>query len=435
MLIRFAFENYKSFAARAELSFVASRGGEHADHPQRLPGIDAPLLPVLGIYGANASGKSNVLDALYAMVRMVRRALDPEGAPAPILHSPFKLRDDLVGAPTLFDCEFVLNGVRHRYGFTYTATRVEREWLHAWPHGVRRVWFERSAAEADGWYFGPGWRLQRHRSASETPDTELFLSTAAQRKHPEASAIKAMFGQWTRAEVPAGARGLYPSSPLFEEANAPFILSLLRGADLGVKEFKVLNMRKRLMEDLQRGASARNLEAMAAAIDKVGDPLTLQLGHAGKDGRTYWLEPEEESDGTGMLINHLHHILTALQEGGLLLVDELDQAIHPHLGPELLRFFCDSGRNPRGAQLVFTAHQTALMSHLRRDEVYVTEKGAEGESALASIAAFRALKREDVERFYRAGRFGGVPRLGGLQAAVEEHLRAPSAASPAAGRA
>lgn len=431
MLIRFSFENFKSFASKGELSFVATRGGEHRDHLLTPEGLDAQLLPIVGIYGANASGKSNALDALVAMARMVRRVPDPEGAPAPIYYRPFKLRDDTIAAPTTFDCEFVLNNMRLRYGFAYTATRIEREWLHAWPQGNRQIWFERNAAaETDGWYFGPSWRQQRYRAATETLESDLFLSGVAQRKHPEALAIRSMFTRWIQANFPIGARGIYPKSPLFEEANAPFVLEILRGADLGITAFRVLNMRKRLMEELQHADGPRHLEDLASAIDKIGDPLTLQLGHEGEQGRTFWLEPEEESDGTGMLISHLHHILTALKDGRLLILDEFDQAIHPNLAPLLLQFFTDRQRNPRGAQLAFAAHQTALMSHLRRDEVYVTEKGLAGDSRLASIAEFRALKREDIEHFYRAGRFGGVPRVGGLAATLRREARTPEPVGP-----
>jgi predicted ATPase len=429
MLIRFSFENHKCFAGPAALCFVAGRGSDHPGHvreppaPEGAAGASArgrlpPLLPVLGLYGANAAGKSVVLDAFRAMSQAVRRGLDADGAPARLRWSPHKLRDDTLRAPSTFDLEFVLGGVRYRYGFSITDRRVHREWLHAWTRGTQQVWFERDGVGPGGWYFGPVWRTLRHRAAAETPDDELFLSAAARRRHPEAVAIREVFGRWETAELAFDERVAFFASPLFDAAYRPLVLALLRGADLGVCDVRAVNMRKRVLAHLAPGPA--EAPGVAAALDAAGEPRALQLGHVGAAGETIWLDPEDESDGTHTFIQHLHHILRALDSGGLLLVDEMDRALHPHLVAPLLRFFTDPAINRRGAQLVFTSHDTGLLAALRRDEVVLVEKGPAGASTLAPVSSFRSLKREDLERLYRDGRFGGVPWLAGLDATQAE---------------
>jgi AAA15 family ATPase/GTPase len=190
-----------------------------------------------------------------------------------------------------------------------------------------------------------------------------------------------------------------------------------------------MNMRTRILEDLRESGASISVDSFDTMFPERGDPLTLQLGHESADGATIWLEPDEESDGTTALINRLHGVLSALDLGDLLILDEFDLGLHPNLLPLILGLFTDRRLNPRSAQLLFTAHQTALMTQLRRDEVVVVEKLRHGESKLASIAEYRALKREDMERYYRAGRYGGVPRLGAIDAGMS--AGAPAASPPA----
>lgn len=429
MLLRFGFSNHRTFSGTAELSFIAARGSDLPDHPRPWSGARHGVLPVVGLYGANASGKSSVLHAFSMMAAHVTQSFIGVKPNDKVPRQPFKLHADQLAAPSRFDCDLVLDNVHYHYGFSCTAAGFDEEWLYAWPAGVRQVWFHRRAGEP--MYVGSKLRRPGMVPDIEARPNSLWLSAAAQVGHPQLSVVYGFFArQVARREIDAHTQVYYPESPLFDPARRDQVLALLRAADLGVVDLRVVSRRDRVAnfaQMIREGGADRVADEVERRLSQHGDLQQLLLAHQ-TNAAPVWLEPEEESDGTLTLLNHLHDVLSVIDQGGLLLVDELDRCLHPQLSARVLELFTNPASNPHNAQLLFTSHDTSLFAGLRRDEIVLVEKGDDGSATLAPLSDFKPLKREDLETYYRQGRYGGVPRLGDFARALRVPRRKPGEA-------
>jgi hypothetical protein len=144
------------------------------------------------------------------------------------------------------------------------------------------------------------------------------------------------------------------------------------------------------------------------------DHEVVDFEHSRSDGFTASIPYPEESRGTQMWFSHIGPVLEALQEGGVLVIDELDASLHPRLSSELIRLFSNRESNSRGAQLIFSTHDTTLLGNLvdgtlAREDVWFTEKDTDGATTLYPLSDFRPRKSEALERGYLQGRYGAVP--------------------------
>ncbi|WP_411148720.1 AAA family ATPase [Streptomyces sp. A30] len=431
MLLSFRVANHRSIRHEVELSLVATDLNERTgrDVGVRSQGKQLGVLPAVGIFGANASGKSNLLLAMNFMRRAVRDSFAEWGkAPDVVPREPFELDPRARADTSLFEVELLLltagEYVRYTYGFELSDERVEAEWLHAYPSGRRQVWFDREAgrSEEDGGeitFPGRGLRLDKRTSesiAALTRSNSLFLTVAAALNHPQLSAVHRWFLDNFWLVTPGAdveARTDWTRRLLNEDQHTGGLLrerflTMLRAADLGVTGLSV--------------------------DPDTGDP---QLLHRAADGDEepldFW---SQESLGTHAWFAFLGPLLTVLRTGGTLLVDELDSSLHPLLAAEVIRIFQDRDANPRPAQLVFTTHDATLLGPtvterpLDRDQVWITLKNSTGETELYPLTAARKVRNdENLVRRYLAGGYGGVPRLTNGEVArqlalLEEGLRA-----------
>ncbi len=418
MLLGFTAANVLSLRDEQTLSLI-SDGLD--DSPARPTGVvvegrPVRVLPVVGIYGANASGKSNVLGAL----RMMRAAvLDShaewtriEGVP----RTPFALDAKAAKMPSSFEVDLVIDKTRWVYGFELSDSRVEAEWLHVYPRGRRQVWFDRDASAAEPFRF-PGDHLKGERAtlARLTRPDALFLSTAAANNHPQLSVLHRWFhgNLWlVTPESDRAERERFTSRQLLTEDRMR-ILELLRVADLGIDELEVIK------ED--------------------PNPPRIRLVRTSGRRRTAF-DFDDESYGTRNWFALLGPLLLALKDGAVLLVDELDASLHPTLVAEFIRLFQDPAASPNSAQLIFTSHDTTPLGTatgdrpLGREQVWLTEKRADGATELYPLTDAHPRKDENLERGYRAGRYGGVPQVGpGQIVRTVRHLREVEASAGAHG--
>lgn len=425
MFLRFAFKNHGSFREATEVSFLASRVKDedvHVPIKSDLPHAKFGVLPVLALYGGNASGKTTVLKAFERMVRHILHSQSHLSLTDEIPVYPFKLDSHSKDTPSQFECEFVVDEVRYLYGFVCTKEIFEEEWLYAWPSGSQQLWFHRKGAAREDWYFGPSLKGDRRRNAQHTRDNSLYLSTSAHLNHEQLGNIYRAFSKLTMLDLPISSHKpmMFSESPLFDEERRREVLRLLEAADLGVQDFRVRSQKvviEKLIEQLRDSDNndvLKTADELQSSLEKNGDPKRLELLHGGADGTGAWLEPEEESSGTISLINRLHQILSALGLGAITLIDEIDRSLHPHLCAELITLFSNPRSNPKGAQLLFSTHDVTLMKNLRRDEVLLTDKGQDGCSRLTPMSQFKLLRRDDMARVYMEGRVGGVPSTGNL---------------------
>ncbi|MEQ1567632.1 MAG: ATP-binding protein [Myxococcota bacterium] len=438
MLLRFGVENYRSIRDKQEISFARSAldGPDHVTREAH--GAKRGILPVVALYGANASGKSNVLSALESMVRHVEQSHVGLTPSARMPTDPFRLDPAMRDAPTRFDVDIVIDGIHYHYGFAIRSI-VEEEWLYAWPERHQQLWFHRVGTDRSAWRFGPGLTGQRVRIAELTRDNSLFLSAAAQNNHLKLLPIYHHFARgFSFVDAPEGPK-LRSDSALFDEATLPRVLALLREADLGVLDAKVEDRTMILQEfigEFHSRGEDRLAENLRKSLEEHGGPKELVLAHRGT-AEPVWLPNVEESRGTLALMDHLHQILPALDHGSLVILDELDGSLHPDLARAVVGLFTDPSTNRRGAQLLFTTHDPSILDILRRDEVVVVDKSEFGATALTPISEFRVLKRDHLATAYAQGRYGGVPRLGWFGRALakeSESVEAPAERTPAGSR-
>ncbi|MEZ4307424.1 MAG: ATP-binding protein [Polyangiaceae bacterium] len=383
MLIEFSVENYRSIAEKQTLRLVASK---HRSDAEGTPAISAPgfshkLLTSLVIYGANASGKSNLLRAFGELVMRIR--LSATRSEHEI--QPFRLDPRYENEPTRFELIFLKDGARYQYGFALSAEKVHEEWLIAYPGRAPQLWFERRLdAEPK---FGSHLKGEKKRIYSLTRPDALYLSVAAQLNHDQLGGIHKWITNQLRV---VQARYLSPLATAnvisSQQALASSVTELLQEADLGIE--RVIVRRHKKLPEKASGTTAR-----PEVLHQMGkeDFLEIKTLHSRPDGSKIELDMAgDESDGTQRYFSMLAPVITCLVSGGVLAVDELDDSLHPLLVRTIVSWFHDPEINEAGAQLIFNTHDTTLLDLglFRRDQIWFTEKDSAGKTRLYSLLEF-----------------------------------------------
>ncbi|WP_320068370.1 AAA family ATPase [Micromonospora sp. RTGN7] len=413
MLIRFEAANFRSILDPVELTMVAiDRDRVEARH---VPNINESLLSVAAVFGPNASGKSNVLAAITWLRNAVADSLRfwDDGIPV----EPFAFTDGRNRASE-FTLEAVIRGVRFEYAVEVDQQAVRYEALFHYPEKKRRRVFERE---------GTNLTLQRglgrlSGTRELLTDRALVLSIARRFGEPLVSDFAGFmlsmqtFGQRLNHRPSAPGAGAtrrwfeephgwdHPVLPGFTDPREEFeadraqALALLRMADLGIDDV--------VIDEHEAAFPSTDLEA-----GRMRKQRRIRLVHRTAQERVPF-DLSAESEGTRTWFQLIGPVLSALKAGSLLLFDELDASLHPTLSAEVIRLFCDPVTNPSGAQLVFSSHDTSLLNHLNRDEVWLTEKGEDGSTRLGALAEFageRVRRSQNLEKAYLHGRFGALP--------------------------
>ncbi|MFI6525828.1 ATP/GTP-binding protein [Streptomyces uncialis] len=418
MLLRFRVANHRSIRDEHVLSLIGTGFAEETarETPLTAGGSPIAVLPALGILGANASGKSNLLSALRFMRAAVRDSFaDWAKAPDKVPREPFVLDPACGEETTLFEVGLLLghDPVRYTYGFELSDHRVEAEWLHAYPHGKRKVWFDREAARGDGGddefvFQGTGFKGRRADLVALTRPNALFLSVGATFNDPQLAAVHRWFVDNLRLAAPGTGISARTDRTrrLLTEGNRP-----------GYHQDRV----ERLLSVAELGVTG---------IDVGHEGGGLKLRHLAPDGGEVAMDFSEESAGTQAWFGLLGYLLTALDTGAVLLVDDLDSGLHPTLVAEVVRIFQDLDSNPRGAQLIFTTHDATLLGNavldrpLAPEQTWIATKCRSGETELYALTDAKPRQEENLEPGYLRGRYGGTPRIAAGQVAHE--LREPS---------
>jgi uncharacterized protein len=421
MLIDFSVKNFRSFRTEQRISFVASNYfKELPDNvfDPKLPGLTGvKLLKAIGIYGANAAGKTNVLMALSYLDHFVETSAteleegDGTGVEA------FALCPDAPRQPTEFALRFVAEGVRYHFALVLDRTRVLFECLSAFPKGVERVWYQRSWDEdTQTHHWGPerptGYKRDT-RLEGYTRQNALYLSTAAKWNQEEVGPAYRWFKQRLRFLRLTGDHPALPPSFTVKylnrganERNA--IVRLLRSGDFGLLSVKAAE-RALTRDDLPKELPG----AIAEEVLKDGKQLEVELGHLGVLGKEYPLAWEDESSGTRKMFALSGPWLDVLEHGYLVGVDELESSLHPAMAMELLRLLFGTRHNPHNAQCLFTTHNPLLLDPtlMRRDQVWFAEKDEEGATRVYPLSDYkpRSGESESLLRGYLAGRYGATP--------------------------
>lgn len=414
MLLRFEASNHRSIMRPVEFSMVAV--DEDRAATRSFDSLEEQVLTVAGIYGPNASGKSNVVEALAWLSEAVRLSLRAWDGFIP--RPPFKFGSGPT-SPSTYEIDKVVDGVRHTYRVEVDDAAVLFEGLYSYPERRRRMLFEREGQDLRFRRGLPGLTATRELLTRTT----LALSAAVRFAGPEVQAVgrsiadMSVLGLQTRRRPSgpafASGHGWPPTSRLFDGSDLsaqPTLfdetsfkpvdardsaLSLLRFADLGIDDVTLVEESD---ETQPAGPQPRR---------------TLRFVHRVADQELPF-DITEESAGTQTWFRLIGPMLNALRYGRILLFDEIDASLHPQLSARMLDLFEDPQTNPNGAQLIFTTHDTSLLNHLNRDEVWLTEKGNDGATTLTALAEYggeKVRRSLNLERAYLQGRFGALPKL------------------------
>lgn len=412
LLLGFEAENYRSIRTKQRL--VLTRSSRNAND-----GFDSPkVVPAAAIFGANASGKSNLLNALRLMHSMIQHSATADTS---LPFQPFLLAEQN-DPSSRFEIEVVLDGIRHAYEFSYNRDRILSERLLSWPRGRQRVLFERRVDAEEEWYFGDSLTGANQASARATRSNALFLSTARLLNHDILGPLQQRLVELVRFV------GSEPAEVLAETLDAiqrdPHLLNKVAGlakrADLGVTglEIEEDEEAQRVRDSAQKLFDALQQSSSEIRFEMGGSERALvpRLRHTSAAGGIS-LPFAYESLGTRNFIALLGPVLQRLATGGVLVVDEMDTSLHARLVNELVRLFQDPDTNPRQAQLILSTHDVTVMMNtgdydvLDRDQVWFTAKTHAGETLVYPLAEFSVRATEAYSRSYLLDRFGGVPRI------------------------
>lgn len=415
MLIQFSLKNFRSFRDHQTLSLVRGKGDELAgtnSFEPPTPGA-ASLLRSAAIYGPNASGKSNLLRALWAMQHTVVNSAAASQRGEPLKVTSF-LFDELTSeAPSEFEVVFAVNETRYQYGFSATRERICEEWLMAFPKGRMQRWFSRAfdhGKQEYSWEIGDKLAGQKQLWQESTRPNALFLSTAVQLNSTQLQPIFDWFRNTLHVVSLDGWSPDFSMSLCQDELLRSRLLKFLCAADLGVADIRIKKQEfdpRTLPTDMPATIRQGIVDALNGK-----ELLGMKTVHVTAQGRQVELDLEQESDGTQKFFSLAGPWIDTLDHGYVVVVDELHDNLHPHLVRFLVELFHDSRTNPKNAQLIFSTHETSILSQdvFRRDQIWFCEKDSKQASRLFPLTDFSPRKGlENLERSYLAGRYGALP--------------------------
>lgn len=370
------------------------------------------------VFGANASGKSNIVDALSFFGAFVFGSSTQYTLGDEIPFHPFKLDPDFIDQPSSYEAVFISEGSLYQYGFSINAERVWDEWLFERPNEprsrLRRI-FERNYNSKDdiyNWYFNEN-QLKGDRDAwrTSTRQNSLFLSTAIQLN---AETIKPVHN-WVKSILrvvpsPERLRDNYTSKKLLDPAHCESITGLLHALGIDFHDIQVEEVDSDLPAEFKEIFRASALEKMRKDNSKSGS-FEVKFRRKNSLGELVQFDLFEESDGTQALYGMAGPIVDVLANGRCLIVDELHNSLHPIALRALIKLFHDPEINKNNAQLIFTSHETSMMDAkiVDRDQIWLVEKSREGKSCLCPLSDFKVRKDASFQKMYLAGKFGALP--------------------------
>jgi len=407
MLLEFRLRNYRSFKEETVFSMVASKDSSLPNNiaDTSISGVGR-LNRSAVLYGANASGKTNLVRAMQLM----RGIVVDSAALQPIQEfnvQPFLL--DLISPtePTMFEVTILLDGVRYQYGFEFTKNRIVEEWLLVYHTAKPQVWFERKMDRESGndvYKFGSNFAGPKMVWQNATRHNSLFISMAVQLNSKNLLDLHSWFAESFIVLLNGGEVGHDHSTQMVAtKVGERRIVGLINAADIGIKSITT-NTQNAKGFTMEFPSGASKMEEMEITVPKF-------IHSAGEISAEF--ELGDESQGTQKLYALAAPLFDILETGKVLVIDELDRSLHPLLVRQIISAFSDPTQNCKGAQLLFTTHDTTQLDYtlLRRDQIFFVEKGRDDASEVVPLLDFSPRKGEALEKGYLSGRYGGVPIL------------------------
>lgn len=436
MLIEFSVGNYKSFKERVTFSMVAANivAKDKTIDEDNVFAVDSELklLKSAAIYGANASGKSNLYKALSFMKWFMINSSKETQSTEQIGVELFRLSTETENQPSFFEIVFILDNKKYRYGFEANRERVVSEWLYYVPKSRKTKLFERELDNIHSikTYNAEGIEKRTRRNA-------LFLSVSAQFNVEIAENILDWLTR--KLQIVSGLNvGNYQNHTvgyLQNNENKYEIIKLIKKLDLGIDNIELAETEKKIgffmtikkadifKENPNLFKDANNLE------DILNVTISIKTIHQKFDHEGNYISPElfdlnkQESEGTQKVFAMAGLLVDTLEDGKILVIDEFDARLHPLISLAIVNLFNSREINPNNAQLIFMTHDTNLLSNkfFRRDQIWFTEKNRYGATDLYSLVEYKVPNDASFESDYIKGKYGAIPYIRSLSDLIESN--------------
>ncbi len=424
MLVSFSFGNYKSFKDENKLSLVSEQTDPNNFYTRTSP-FDYSVLKTAAVYGANASGKSKLFEAIDFMRSVV--CPPRNGKKVPVFdywkseYAPFALSTGAVEKPSFFEMVFLMDNIQYRYGIELNADGIIEEWLYRKSERETQI-LSRKALEDGSLYtqIGKSYIKQKVRTAvvsagMVSPEVPL-LTILATFNDPLCREIVSWFGRLT---VVSANDMIVPVEELTDEEKKQEIISFMKSFDFNIEDMSMHEMNPDSIPDKIK-SMMKEKPGNGVVYDGVSTSHRLYNDLYEKVGTRQLMMEIDESFGTNRLLRLSWPILRALKSGSVLFIDEIDSGLHPFIVSSIIRLFYQTGSK---AQLVVNTQNTSLLSYpigyeengvdkkylFRKDQVYIVNKNRYGESNVYPITHFQRHIRTSIEKMYLDGRLTGVP--------------------------
>ena len=432
-----------SFKERTELSLIPSKVRRHPEHIVRDKGSNnISALKAAVIYGANASGKSNLIKAMHHVQQMINVGMK-SGKKLP--HHPFRLNKNCLLSPSRFEFEIKVGKYNYAYGFLADSKSVHEEWLYKIDRARESLVFKRELVNGKSKFEFGDIKFENEKdelylefTAKGTPENRLFLKECNERNiNTELVYLQGIIdvNNWFENKLTI----VFPHSKYSglemdiqkNKKTSEIFSKILNSFDTGISKLSLLEVdyetelvgipdeiRENVADELENHknillAGPHNTRYQLCK-DESGEVKAFKLmtAHQNNEGDETFFEINQESDGTQRLLDIVPGLLDIFSHEKVYIIDEIDRSLHPDITTSILSSFLSNTKSIR-SQLIVTTHETSLLNQeiVRKDELWFAQKNNEGESLLYSLEEYQPRFDKDIRRGYLAGRFGGIPQL------------------------
>lgn len=425
MIEEFSFGNFWSFKEVQSLNMTAAKIKSRTKALDKTNiislGDDNNLIKSKAIYGANSSGKSNIVRALAAFCTVIRESNNHGLMGA--LFIPFRLASEMENKPSYFQLIFRIGNTRYRYGFEIDQDSIKNEWLLSTPKLREQILFIRNRDEIlkiNKIHFKEGLTYQNLLKGSDshifTPSS-LFLTHLSRVGFAEQS--KQILKFISSIFIVNGLSDLritnYALNALNDNKKKKFLLDFLNKADTGIQQLDAMEIEE----------NSGSLAGIFANKDESGNRKIIISSRTKYDenqspmGKVDFAFTLQESEGTKKMFDLSPFVYQALKDGTPLIIDEFDARLHPLLTKKIIELFHTSKN--KQAQLIFVTHDVNLLSPeiLRRDQIDFVEKDKYGASHLYTLTEIKGVRNDaSYEKDYIQGKYGAIPFLGDFDSLI-----------------
>ncbi len=433
MLLEFTLGNFLSFKEKKTISLEPASIKDFEKDNVFTNGRYQVLKGAV-VYGANASGKSNLTTAFQTMIKLVLNS-SKRSSTDKLDVTPFLLSTVTENEPSFFEVVFLFGDIRYRYGFEADKEAIRSEWLFEAKTKTEKPLFIR---EGDGIQVYPAFKEGKDLE-ERTRDNALFLSVVDQFNGSLSGKIIVWFAGCKVISALSHENFKYQTIDLLSNAKtiSKDLNELYKTLDLGFEQIEIIEQPLEMPESAATLFSANTFLKYKEVFSMMQDEPVAYTKHIKYDAEGKIVSHVnfdmawQESAGTNKIFNISGQILQALQLGGILIFDELDASLHPLITLAITRLFNSAEHNPRNAQLIFVTHDTNLLNYgrYRRDQIYFVEKDKYGASDLYSLVEYKLTEDKKVrndasfEKDYIQGRYGAIPYIGDIQAVTDSILQ------------